>query len=142
METEQQKEAIMDQPMALHYKTNELNFLQKFLQMSWFSKNYHLDELTVEIGQIYVLLKNGNSFQAPLSELKVRREEDKYERTTFHLAYNGKKIRFMTIPGMLKDEEWEKIKEILCSVKDSAMLTRGKVAGILDKVLNVAEKFS
>lgn len=142
METGQQKEAIMDQSMALHYKTNELNFLQKFLQMSWFSKNYHLDELTVKDGQIYVLLKNGNNFQAPLSDLKVRREEDKYERITFHLSYGEKKIRFMTIPGMLKDEEWEKIKKILCSVKDSDMLKRGKVVGFLDKLLNIAEKFS
>lgn len=116
------------------YETKELSFFQKLLQVYWANpKSWLLERLTVKDGSIEVVLKNGKIFKSPLSELKVRKQVDQYDRKEIYLSYQNEKIHFKQIPGMLTEEEWEQIFEVLDAVKDSDISTLGKITNVLRK---------
>lgn len=122
------------------YETKELSFFQKLLQVYWANpKSWLLDRLTVKDGDIEVVLKNGKTFKSPLSELKVRKQVDKYDRKEVYLSYQKEKIHFKEIPWMLEDEEWEQIFKILDAVKDSDITALGKITQVFKKVTKTLE---
>lgn len=122
------------------YETKELSFFQKLLQVYWANpKSWLLDRLTVKDGDIEVVLKNGKTFKSPLSELKVRKQVDKYDRKEVYLSYQKEKIHFKEIPWMLEDEEWKQIFKILDAVKDSDITALGKITQVFKKVTKTLE---
>lgn len=119
------------------YKTKELSFFQKLCQVYWANpKSWLLDSLTIKDGNIEVVLRNGHVFISPLSELKVRKQTDQYDRTELYLSYNNDKVHFKEIPGMLEPEEWTQIIEVMDAVKDSDISLLGKIT----KVTAMGEK--
>lgn len=122
------------------YETKELSFFQKLLQVYWANpKSWLLNRFTVKDGNIEVVLKNGNSFKCPLSELKVRKQVDQYDRKEVYLSYQNKKVHFKEIPGMLTEEEWKQIFKVLDAVKDSDVSVLGKITGVVMKVKKTLE---
>lgn len=122
------------------YETKELSFFQKLLQVYWANpKSWLLDRLTIKDGIIEVVLKNGKTFKSPLSELKVRKQVDQYDRKEIYLSYQKEKIHFKEIPGMLEDEEWKQIFEVLDAVKDSDISMLGKITQAVKKVTKTLE---
>lgn len=98
----------------VNYKTKELSFLEKFLQAYWFNpKSWLLDEFRFENDILFIKCRNGNTMEAPLSEIDASYAVDNYDRHEFYLKHNGKKLHFKEIPWMLEDDEWEMIKSIL-----------------------------
>lgn len=113
------------------YETKELSLFQKLLQVYWANpKSWLLNRLSVKDGNIEVVLKNGKVFKSPLSELKVRKQVDQYDRKEVYLSYKIEKIHFKEIPGMLTEEEWTQIFDILDAVKDSDISLLGKMTQI------------
>ncbi|WP_300812859.1 hypothetical protein [uncultured Bacteroides sp.] len=113
------------------YETKELSLFQKLLQVYWANpKSWLLNRLSVKDGNIEVVLKNGKVFKSPLSELKVRKQVDQYDRKEVYLSYKNEKIHFKEIPGMLTEEEWTQIFDILDAVKDSDISLLGKMTQI------------
>lgn len=122
------------------YETKELSFFQKLLQVYWANpKSWLLDRLTIKDGIIEVVLKNGKTFKSPLSELKVRKQVDQYDRKEIYLSYQKEKIHFKEISGMLEDEEWKQIFEVLDAVKDSDISMLGKITQAVKKVTKTLE---
>lgn len=122
------------------YETKELSFFQKLLQVYWANpKSWLLDRLTVKEGNIEVVLKNGKTFKSPLSELKVRKQVDQYDRREVYLSYQKEKAHFKEIPGMLEDEEWGQVFKVLDAVKDSDISMLGKITQAVKKVTKALE---
>lgn len=106
-----QKNVIQD----VFYKTKELTFFQKLMQVYWFNpKKWLLDEFSLTSNRLKVITKNGTCFEAPLDKISGTYSLDKYNRHEIKLKDDqGNKICFKEIPYMLEDEEWENILEIL-----------------------------
>mgnify|MGYP001088178651 CR=1 FL=1 len=126
--------------LNLTYETKELSFFQKLLQVYWVNpKSWLLERLTIKDGDIEVVLKNGKIFKSPLSALKVRKQVDQYDRKEFYLSYQKEKIHFKEIPGMLEEEEWAQIFEVLDAVKDSDTSLLGKITQLGMRVKKTME---
>jgi predicted RNA-binding Zn-ribbon protein involved in translation (DUF1610 family) len=109
------------------FKTKELSFWNKLLQMSWMNpKSWILDEFIVDGEQITIRTKNGKELSAPIDELQAKYQSDKYDRRELTVKHNDRKIHFKEIPDMLEDEEWEEIIAIL-NPKESALGIVGRI---------------
>ncbi|MDG4597735.1 MAG: serine/threonine-protein kinase [Candidatus Contendobacter sp.] len=104
----------------MHYKTRELNFFQKFLQAYWFiPSSWLLDEITIANGILKVLRKKGDRFEAPLSDVQAKLDEDGRGRRVITIRCGKEKIRFIEIPNMLSEGEWNAIISALNPTKKS-----------------------
>ena len=101
------------------FKTHEPKLWQKLAQVYWIvSKSIKLDTFTYDGETITIKTLNKKELSAPLSELKIRFNIDNAERKNYTISHNKKKIRFMAMPFMLEDEEWEEIDNILSQSPD------------------------
>ena len=107
-------------------------------QVYWFiPKSMILDELGISDGILSVKTKNGNSFAAPIDEIKYRFQKDSHERRGVKLTHGTEKIRFIEIPWMLSDEEWDMLFVILSEIPDSSKSKYGKVTEALGVIRDV-----
>ena len=128
----------MDKNFSKVFKTRDLNFWKKLAQVYWFiPKSMILDELGISDGILSVKTKNGNSFAAPIDEIKYRFQKDSNERREVKLTHGTEKIRFIEIPWMLSDEEWDMLFVILSEIPDSSKSKYGKVTEALGVIRDV-----
>ena len=124
----------------VHFKTLEPKWWQKLLQMYWFNpKSWLMDELTISDDDIAVKLKNGKEFSSQLTDLKVRFQEDKYERKEVYLTNYQETIHFKEIPFMLSDDEWERLFDEIESLGNVGETRLNKVNRLLKKTIEVGE---
>ncbi len=97
-------------PVNIALKTQELNFLQKLLQMYWVNPaSWLLDEFSLRDGNLVIVRKNGDRFEAPLDSVEATFAVDNYDRREISVQAGEKTTRFKEIPGMLSEEEWNAI---------------------------------
>lgn len=103
------------QNLNFSYKTKDLNFLQKLMQMYWMNpKSWLLDEFKVSNNTLKVTTRKGNSIEAPLDKITAKYAVDNYDRHEVYLKDSiGNKLHFKEISGMLEDEQWEHILSVL-----------------------------
>jgi hypothetical protein len=106
-------------PVAnMHYKTRELNLLEKLLQVYWANPaSWILDEFTIIDGTVTVTRKNGDRFDAPITAIDATFAVDNYDRREINIKCGDKKTRFKEIPGMLSEDEWNAIIDTLNPTK-------------------------
>jgi len=96
------------------YQTQELSFIQKMMQVYWANpKSWLLEEIRFEKGEIAVIRKNGAVFTSLLSNITAVYSTDNYSRREITIISDSDKTRFKEIPGMLTDNEWQEIVNIL-----------------------------
>ena len=94
----------------LALKTQELNFLQKLLQMYWVNPaSWLLDEISVRDGTLVIVRKDGDRFEAPLESVEATFAFDNYDRREINVHAGERTTRFKEIPGMLSEEEWDAV---------------------------------
>ncbi|MCP4437757.1 MAG: hypothetical protein GY810_02340 [Aureispira sp.] len=118
-----------------HFKTKELTFWKKFLQVYWFNpKSWLLEEMIVEKDQITIIRKDGNIFKSHISELNTTYSVDRYYRKEFKIEdQHGNKTRFKEIPDMLNDEDWIRILILLDAKETKCSKILSFFSGILGK---------
>ncbi len=116
----------------IHFVTHEPNFFQKILQVYWLiPKSTILKEFKVKDGIIYISVVKGQKFTAQLNQCTFKYEEDNSGRTLIKIFCDKQKIKFLEVPFMLKDEEWEQI-ITFCKYYNNAKETlSGKIANVL-----------
>ena len=125
---------------GIHLITREPKWWQKLLQMYWFNpKSWLLDELTISDDVIVVKLKNGKEFSSQLTDLKVRFQEDKYDRKEVYITNAQETIHFKEIPFMLSDDEWERLFDELESFENVGETKLNKINRLLKKSIEVGE---
>jgi hypothetical protein len=95
----------------IHFKTRELNFFEKFLQMYWMNPDsWLLDEFKLTGDSLTIIRKDGHVFHSRLHDTQSSYLMDKYDRREVKISNKeGGKTRFKEIPGMLSEEEWDLI---------------------------------
>lgn len=93
------------------FKTRDLNFFEKFLQVYWVNpKSWLLDEFKLSGDSLTIIRKDGHVFHSSLKNTRSSFTVDKYERRALKISNEeGGKTRFKEIPGMLSEEEWDLI---------------------------------
>ncbi len=118
--------------ISLHFVTHEPTLFQKILQMYWLlPKSIILKEFNVKDGIIYISVIKGQEFTAKLSQCTFKYEEDKSGRTLIKIVCDKQKIKFMEVPFMLKDEEWEQIITFCKYYNNAKESLGGKIADVL-----------
>ena len=131
----------METTKNVYFKTHEPSFIQKLMQVYWANpKGWLLDEFKVENGVLVISTMKGNQLVAPIEELSVRIQKDKYERKEVYVRHGEEKLHFKEIPGMLSDDEWEKLFEVLATFPDLGRTKADKIVGAAEKILNVAKE--
>ena len=99
----------------IHFKTRELTFWQKFLQVYWVNpKSYLLDEFILENDNLTIIYKNSTVFKAKLPSITTTYFVDDFNRREYTIIDNiGNKTHFKEIPDMLSVEEWVQITILL-----------------------------
>jgi len=94
------------------FKTREASSLQKLyywpIPPSWL-----LDEFRIEGGKLTVVRKNGDRFEAQLTDVEATLAVDGFDRREINIRCGEKRTRFKKIPGMLSNEEWNAIIAVL-----------------------------
>ncbi|MBL4650492.1 MAG: hypothetical protein JKY03_12240 [Aureispira sp.] len=98
-----------------YFKTKELTFWQKLLQVYWFTpKSYLLDEFILDQADLTIIRKNNTVFKAKLSSITTTYFVDDFQRREYTIIDTlGNKTRFKEIPDMLSVEEWVQITILL-----------------------------
>ena len=140
MPVPQKSEFQVPEHHEVYFKTRDPKWWQKLLQMYWFNpKSWLLDELKIKDNVITVSVKNSHTLSCPLDQLKVRLQEDKYDRKEIYLSFGEEKIHFKEIPYMLSDNEWEDLIEKLQSLDDVGETKINKINRLLKKSIEVGE---
>jgi uncharacterized circularly permuted ATP-grasp superfamily protein len=106
------------------------------MQVYWMSPaSWLLDEFTVTDSMLTIVRKNGDRFEAPLSQIEATFAVDNYDRREINIRYGEKKTRFKEIPGMLSEEEWDEIIAVLNPRKSGL----GKLNDMLRGIKKVLE---
>lgn len=132
----------MEEQNTIHlkFKTKELNFFQKLLQVYWANpKSWLLDEFVIENETVTIRTLKGNFITAPIMDMKIRCQTDNYDRRECYVSYNGERLHFKEIPGMLEDKEWNQLFEILYAVPDTGLTKLGWFTKIAKVLINVAK---
>lgn len=126
--------------MEKSFKTRELNFWQKLAQVYWvIPKSWQLDEFTINGDILTIRTKAGKNLSAPISELRIRIQKDKYDRHEVFVYLGEEKLTFKEIGYMLSDEEWQEILAILEAVPDNDVTKLGKVTDKIQKSTKLAK---
>ena len=129
-----------EQAVGAFFKTHEPSEYEKTLQMYWMNpKSWLLDEFKLENGVLTVSTLKGNRLLAPVGELKIRIQTDKYDRKEVYLRHEEEKLHFKEMPGMLSEEEWERLFGVLDSFPDTGRTTADKAFGVLSIILKVVK---
>ena len=113
------------------YKTHEPSFLKKLMQVYWVNpKSWLLDEFCINDEVLTIKTLAGKVISAPISELKIRVQTDKYERREVSITHEKAKLHFKEIDGMLDDEEWEEIFSILNNIPDHGLTTLSWITSV------------
>jgi hypothetical protein len=125
------------------FKTHEPTTWEKILQIYWVNpKRWLLDEFKLEDGVLTLSTLKGNRLVAPIEELKIRIQKDKSERREVIVKHKDEKLLFKEIPGMMSQEEWDKLFLVMASFPDTGRTAADKVAGVVGKILEVADAFT
>ena len=109
--------------------------------MYWMNpQNWLLDELKLENGVLTVSTLKGNRLSAPVLELKIRIQTDNYGRKEVYLKYGDEKLHFKEMPGMLSEEEWEELFNVISSFPNMGRTAADKAVGVVGKILNVVKE--
>lgn len=123
------------------FKTHEPSEYEKALQMYWmYPKNWLLDEFKLDNGVLTVSTLKGNRLSAPVLELKIRIQTDNYDRKEVYLKYGDEKLHFKEMPGMLSEEEWEELFNVISSFPNMGRTASDKAVGVVGKILNVVKE--
>ncbi len=118
------------------YKTRELNWWQKLLQVYWVNpKSWLLDEFTIDDTLITIKLKNGKVMSAQVDEISVKIKTDKSDRRECYITHNAEKLHFKEIAWMLTDEEWDEVFEIFSVTVDSRLTKAAWALTVAKKIL-------
>lgn len=122
------------------YKTRELKWWEKLLQAYWANpKSWILEDFTIEDDVVTIRVKNGNMISAPIEELKIRTQTDKYDRRECYVQHGDKKLHFKEITWMLTDEEWDELFAILDTVPDSGLTKAAWFVSIAKVLVNAGD---
>lgn len=122
------------------YKTHEPTFMKKLLQVYWVNpKSWRLDEFVINDEILTFKTQDGKELTAPITELSIKVQTDKYDRKEVFVKHDKQKLHFKEIDGMLKDEEWEEIFNILDSIPDTGMTALGWITTTAKIVLRELE---
>ncbi len=117
--------------ISMHYKTRDLSFFQKLCQVYWANPaSWLLDEFTIANGILTVVRKNGNRFDAQLSDISASFAVDNYDRREINIRCGKKRTRFKEIPGMLSENEWNAIIAVLNPKKSSLGILNDILRGV------------
>lgn len=118
------------------FQTKELNFLQKLMQVYWVNpKSWLLESFEVNSRSIKIIRKNGQIDSISSGEYKSSFSKDNYDRREIKLlTSDGRKIHFKEIPGMLSEEEWDVIIEILEATESTFSKTLHSIREIMDEL--------
>ena len=94
-------------------------------------KSWRLDEFTITDDVLTFSTQNGKRISAPLEELSIKEQTDKYDRREVYVKHCNEKLHFKEIPGMLEEKEWDAIFEVLKAVPNT---TLSKVAWLATAV--------
>ena len=118
--------------MEKTFKTHEPSTLDKILQLYWANpKSWRLDKFTITDDVLTFSTQNGKRISAPLEELSIKEQTDKYDRREVYVKHGNEKLHFKEIPGMLEEKEWDAIFEVLKAVPNT---TTSKVAWLATAV--------
>lgn len=119
----------------LSFKTQELDFLQKLLQVYWVNPaSWILDEFSIRDGTLVIVRKDGNRFEAPLASVEATFAVDNYDRREINVTAGDNTTRFKEIPGMLSEEEWD---AIIAALKPS----KSALGELTDSMREIKESF-
>jgi hypothetical protein len=122
------------------YRTHEPTFIQKLLQVYWVNpKSWRLDEFVINDDILTFKTQAGKEITAPITELKIRVQTDKYDRKEVYVKHDKEKLHFKEIDGMLEDEEWEEIFTILDTVPDTGMTALSWITTVAKIAMRVLE---
>lgn len=125
------------------FNTHEPTIWEKILQIYWVNpKRWLLDEFKLEDGVLTLSTLKGNRLVAPIEELKIRIQKDKFERREVIVKHKDEKLLFKEIPGMMSQEEWDKLFLVMASFPDTGRTAADKVVGVVGKILEVADAFT
>ena len=120
------------------YKTRELKWWEKLLQVYWANpKSWILEDFIIEDDIIIIRVKSGNKVSAPIEELKIRTQTDKYGRRECYVQYKENKLHFKEISWMLTDEEWDELFAILNTVPDTGLTKIAWLTSIAKVLANI-----
>ena len=126
--------------IKLTFKTHEPTFMQKLTQMYWVNpKSWLLNEFTIDDNMLTVSTLKGNQIIAPIDELTIRVQTDNYDRKEVYVKWNNEKLHFKEMPGMLDDDDWEKLFEILLAFPNNGRTTLDKIQGVLKSIIDMTE---
>lgn len=125
------------------YKTHEPTFMKKLLQVYWVNpKSWRLDEFAVNDDILTFKTQAGKEITAPITELKIRVQTDKYDRKEVFVNHGKDKLHFKEIDGMLDEGQWEEIFDILESVPDTGMTTLGWITNVARRAMQSLDEGS
>lgn len=128
---------------TVKFKAKELTVWQKIAQFTInIPKARMIEEFAFDGQNVTVKTKKGKTFTAPLTDTKVRIQEDQYNRKEFFLYHGEDKVIIKEVGWMLTDEEWDKVKEILESAPNTGETNMSKATKVLEKVKDTLEMFS
>lgn len=142
METIENKQEGTEQIPSINktYKTRELNWWQKALQVYWVNpKSWLLDEFIIEDTTITVKVKSGKVLSAPVDQIEVKIQTDKNARREVYLKCNGEKLHFKEIAWMLTEDEWDEVFEIFTVTAKSNLAKAAWALTIARKLMEFAE---
>ena len=120
------------------YKTRELKWWEKLLQVYWANpKSWILEDFIIEDDIIIIRVKSGNKVSAPIEELKIRTQTDKYGRRECYVQHKENKLHFKEISWMLTDEEWNELFAILNTVPDTGLTKIAWLTSIAKVLVNI-----
>jgi hypothetical protein len=123
----------MEKEIVKLYKTKDLSWWQKFMQMYWFTpKSWLLEEFVFDGTNVTIKTKNGKKLTVERVDMTTKYSKDKYDRREFVVKSRYAKIKFKEIPGMLDDEQWQDI----CDILEASETTLSKFVGGVGKIID------
>ena len=106
--------------------------MYELVPTKWF-----LDEFRLENGILTISTLIGNKISGPVDEMKIRIQTDKTERREVYVWHGKEKLTFKEMPGMLSDNEWDALFDIMASFPNYGTTIVGKIVKILGIILSI-----
>lgn len=98
----------------LHFKTRPLSFLYILANVSFMiPSRWKLDYIKLQNGTIEIANYKGEKLQGDINRVQINYSTDMYGRIFYTVLYEEQKISFFQLHGMLEDEEWKNIFDVL-----------------------------